>query len=198
MEISKELFQEIKAYCKANGIKNLKEQVDTCLRYGFNVLKYGDNPFTYHNPMDDMPKAHDVNIPNGTFIKSINCEYKEGKIVISYYDCDGNVNNIDISSFIETTPKVNTDILSGINDGSIHTDVENQHDRDEQPSSESKEWEKLLDNAFEGNQPESSKTDKAEANKEVKDKGNALPTSVLTAKPKRKVKIIRRRKSENE
>lgn len=54
MEIDKNLLQEIKDYCKLNGIKDVKTQVNSCLRYGFNVLKFGDNPFTYHNPMDDI------------------------------------------------------------------------------------------------------------------------------------------------
>ena len=53
MEIDKQLYEEIKEFCKLNGIKDVRKQVHTCLRYGFNVLKYGDNPFTYHNPMDE-------------------------------------------------------------------------------------------------------------------------------------------------
>ena len=200
MEISKELYQEIKAYCKANGIKNLKEQVDTCLRYGFNVLKYGDNPFTYHNPMDDMPKAYDINIHRDMFIKSVNLEYKEGKIVITYYDCDGNVNDVDVSlsSLIDTHQSENTDILSGISDGRVDEKIENQLDSNEQPSSESEEREKPMDDAFKGDQPKGSESEKEESNKAIEVKSDAPSTSVLTVKPKRKVKIIRRNKSNDE
>ena len=54
MEIDKGLLQEIKNYCKLNGIKDVNSQINSCLRYGFNVLKFGDNPFKYHNPMDDI------------------------------------------------------------------------------------------------------------------------------------------------
>ena len=195
MEISKELYQEIKAYCKANGIKNLKEQVDTCLRYGFNVLKYGDNPFTYHNPMDDMPKAYDVNIPKDMLIKSVNLEYKEGKIVITYYDCDGNVNDVDISlsSLIDTHQSENIDILNGISDGRVDEKVENQLSGDEQPSSESTQGE-----TFGGCIPKGDKPEAEKGNTEIKIDRDASEQPKPIEKPKRKVKIIRRNKSNNE
>ena len=51
MEIDKQLYKEIKEFCALNDIKDVKGQINTCLRYGFNILKFGDNPFTYHNPM---------------------------------------------------------------------------------------------------------------------------------------------------
>ena len=57
MEIDKQLYEEIKEFCKLNGIKDVRGQIHTCLRHGFNILKYGDNPFSYHNPMDENNSA---------------------------------------------------------------------------------------------------------------------------------------------
>lgn len=195
MEISKELYQEIKAYCKANGIKNLKEQVDTCLRYGFNVLKYGDNPFTYHNPMDDMPKANDINVSKDMVIKSVNYEPNEGKIVITYWNCDGNTENVDVfvSSIIDTTPQLNTENISGISNGRVDEKVENQLSGDEQPSSESTQGE-----TFGGSIPKGKKSETEKGNTEIKIDRNASEQPKSIEKPKRKVKIIRRNKSTNE
>lgn len=57
MEIDKSLLAEIREYCRLNGIKDVKSQVNSCLRYGFNVLKFGDNPFRYHNPIEEENNA---------------------------------------------------------------------------------------------------------------------------------------------
>ena len=53
MDIDAKLLEEIKKFCELNNIEDIEAQINSCLRYGFNVLKFGDNPFTYHNPMDD-------------------------------------------------------------------------------------------------------------------------------------------------
>ena len=53
MEIDKKLYEDIKKFCELNNIDDVEKQINECLTYGFNVLKYGDNPFSYHNPMND-------------------------------------------------------------------------------------------------------------------------------------------------
>ena len=44
MEIDKKLHDDIKAYCKLNGLK-MTEYINKLLRQAFNVDKYGSSPF---------------------------------------------------------------------------------------------------------------------------------------------------------
>ena len=45
MDINQKLLNEIKAYCKSNGIKSVGKFVNSCLEQGFNIAKYGVSPF---------------------------------------------------------------------------------------------------------------------------------------------------------
>ena len=110
MEIDKDLYQEIKEYCRLNGIKDVKSEVTRCLRHGFNVLKYGDNPFQYHNPMEDE-KQVDLDIPKDFVIKSAKLSDDNSKIELSFIGCDGEDNSVSIN--IETNDLIDINPTNG-------------------------------------------------------------------------------------
>lgn len=48
MEIDKKLHDDIKAYCKLNGLK-MNEYINKLLRNAFNIDRYGISPFSNNN-----------------------------------------------------------------------------------------------------------------------------------------------------
>lgn len=44
--IDKSLLEEIKEYCKINNIDNIKKEINKILKIGFNIIKYGNTPFS--------------------------------------------------------------------------------------------------------------------------------------------------------
>ena len=69
MEIDKKLHDDIKAYCKLNGLK-MTEYVNKLLRQAFNVDKYGISPFsqapiettTQNTPIVENEKVKPVDV----------------------------------------------------------------------------------------------------------------------------------------
>lgn len=45
MEIKDPIIDEIKAYCKLNDIKNVKDQILRFIKVGFDIEKFGTSPF---------------------------------------------------------------------------------------------------------------------------------------------------------
>ena len=60
MEINKTILAEIREYCALNGIKDVRGVVDSCLRDGFNVLKYGTSPFDSMKPIEATGKPKEA------------------------------------------------------------------------------------------------------------------------------------------
>ena len=70
MEVNKTILAEIREYCTLNGIKDVRGVVDSCLRDGFNVLKYGTSPFGSMKSVEATEKPKEtISEPEPTVVK---------------------------------------------------------------------------------------------------------------------------------
>ena len=67
MDIDKKLHDDIKAYCKLNGLK-MNEYINKLLRNAFNIDRYGISPFS--NKKVDIIKEEKPLTPNETLISN--------------------------------------------------------------------------------------------------------------------------------
>lgn len=67
MEIDKKLHDEIKAYCKLNGLK-MNEYINKLLRNAFNIDRYGISPFSNNNV--EIIKDEKPLTPNETLVSN--------------------------------------------------------------------------------------------------------------------------------
>ena len=65
MEIDKKLHDDIKAYCKLNGLK-MNEYINKLLRNAFNIDRYGISPFS--NNKVEIIKDEKPLTPNETLV----------------------------------------------------------------------------------------------------------------------------------
>jgi len=79
MEVDKKILAEIREYCSLNGIKDVRGVVDSCLRDGFNILKYGTSPFGNIKPVEATEKPKEaVSEPKVITVKEASKEASEG------------------------------------------------------------------------------------------------------------------------
>ena len=67
MEIDKKLHDDIKAYCKLNGLK-MNEYINKLLRNAFNIDRYGISPFS--NNKVEIIKDEKPLTPNETLVSN--------------------------------------------------------------------------------------------------------------------------------
>ena len=53
--INNKLLKEIEEYCLINNISDINKEINRILRIGFNIVKYGDTPFTSFS-VEEKPK----------------------------------------------------------------------------------------------------------------------------------------------
>jgi len=67
------LVKEIKEYCKLNNIEDIDRFINSCLRKGFNILKYGLSPidnFKIENEIYDTEKSKRNSLKENETIQS--------------------------------------------------------------------------------------------------------------------------------
>ena len=58
--IDNELYLEIVQYCQLNDITNIEKEINSMLRKGFSIVKYGSSPFEKMREQQNLPIQDDV------------------------------------------------------------------------------------------------------------------------------------------
>lgn len=57
--IDNELYLEIVQYCQLNDITNIEREINSMLRKGFSIVKYGSSPFEKMREQQSLPIQND-------------------------------------------------------------------------------------------------------------------------------------------
>lgn len=60
MDLRDPIIDEIKAYCKSNGIKNVRNEILKYIRTGFSIERYGTSPMDNFRREQVKPKPPEV------------------------------------------------------------------------------------------------------------------------------------------
>ena len=106
ISISNRLYEELKEYCKYNGLK-LNSFVESLIRTSFNVEKYGETPFKVTVKADDEREDYvpvTVNVRENNYIDSVTLNAKINK--------DG---TLELDDDIEDKPESKSEPISNDN-----------------------------------------------------------------------------------
>ena len=59
MIIKEKLLKDIEEYCKYNNIDDIDKEINTILQIGFNVIRYGNMPFSEEKENKDKEKVNE-------------------------------------------------------------------------------------------------------------------------------------------
>lgn len=94
--IDNELYLEIVQYCQLNDITNIEKEINSMLRKGFSIVKYGSSPFEKMREQQNLPIQDDVSeskeVKKRTYKRKPK-EIKETETVTS--EVEENINKVE-------------------------------------------------------------------------------------------------------
>lgn len=91
--IDNELYLEIVQYCQLNDITNIEKEINSMLRKGFSIVKYGSSPFEKMREQQNLPIQDDVSELKEVKKRTYKRKPKETETVTS--EVEENINQVE-------------------------------------------------------------------------------------------------------